>query len=183
MPPILRALPFSDRRSSVVVGGESIDVVPYQIVLWVGFAPAGEALPVPGAPRFPAILDTGFSGTFAITPNHLQQWAGVVWNTLPFDHLLRLEYSGVEVPHRRANVWIYPNQYGWRDHLDPLLPPYLLELPGGIAVYGDGVQVGRKATAQLVGPRLPLLGLRALSMNPLFLQIDATARQVWLDSL
>jgi hypothetical protein len=63
-----------------------------------------------------------------------------------------MEYQGVEVPHRRANIWLYPNQYGWRDHTDPFLPPYLLELSGGIAVFGDGVRVGTRETERLVGP-------------------------------
>src|SRR4051812_1718305 len=122
MPPILRALPYQDQKTSVTVGGESVGVVAYQIIVWVGFAHVGETAPAPGAPRVPAILDTGFSGTFAISPNQLQRWAGVAWNTLRFDQTLRLEYQGVKVPHRRANIWIYPNQYGWRDFVDPLLP-------------------------------------------------------------
>jgi hypothetical protein len=182
MYPVLRALPFANSKSQVTVAGESVEIVPYQIVIWVGFAQIGEVLPQQDAPRFPAILDTGFSGTFAITPTRLQNWAGAAWNTLPFNHTLRLEYSNVEVPHRGANLWIYPNQYGWRDLIDPLIPPHLLELHGGIAVFGDGVQVGKKETAQLIGPRLPLLGLRALSHARMQLHIDAAAQEVWLDS-
>jgi hypothetical protein len=183
MPPVLRALPYFDLPTSVTVAGEAVDIVAHQIVVWVGFAHRGETVPAPNAPRFPAILDTGFSGNVVISPNHLQRWAGVAWNTLPFDPTPRPNrYQGVIVPHRRGNIWIYPNQYGWRDFIDPLLPPSLLALNGGIAVYGDGAQVGAKETARLVGPRLPLIGVRALSTSPLFLQIDTTARQVWLDS-
>ena len=61
------ARPYFDRASSVIVGGDSVEVVPYQLVLWVAFASVGDDKP-PKEPRlFPAVLDTGFSGTFAIT--------------------------------------------------------------------------------------------------------------------
>jgi hypothetical protein len=180
MPPVLRALPYFDHRTSVRVGAATIDFVPFQIVVWVSFAPDGASTPLAGAPRFPAVLDTGFSGTFAITPGHLRRWAGIEWRTLPFDPRVRLQYHGVEVPHRRGNLWLYPNQYGWRDLIEPHIPPLLLELPG-IAVYGDGEQVGATATSRLIGPRLPLLGLRALTMNRVQLNIDTPNRAVWLD--
>ena len=182
MPPILRALPYSDSRTVALVRGAPIEVLAHQIIVWVGVALPHERQPLAHAPRFPAILDTGFSGTFAISPVQLERWAGLRWNTLPFDPTFLMKYFGVDVPHRRANLWLYPNQYGWRDCIDPIIPPRHLDLIGGIAVYGDGEQVGAAATARLVAPRPPLLGLRALAHNRLHLAVDAANRQVWLSS-
>jgi hypothetical protein len=182
MPPVLRALPYSDSRTTALVRGAPVEVLAHQIIVWVGVAQPQERRPSPNSPRFPAILDTGFSGTFAISPVQLERWADLKWNALPFDPTFRMKYFGVEVPHRRANLWVYPNQYGWRDEIDPIIPPRHLDLIGGIAVYGDGEQVGSAATARLVAPRLPLLGLRALAHNRLQLTIDAADREVWLSS-
>lgn len=104
------------------------------------------------------------------------------WQHLPYDPTLQVRYQGIPVPHRRANLWLIPNQYGWRDVVDPLIPPYLLQLNGGIAVYGDGVVVGVAQTAQLIAERLPILGLRAFGPSQLHLRVDAGTRSVWLDS-
>lgn len=98
------------------------------------------------------------------------------------DPTLNLYYAGVPVPRRAADLWVYPNQPGERDRFDPLLSPFRLKLDGGIAVYGDGVQVGVRATAQLVAPRLPLLGLRAFIASRARLQLDAGTRLVDLDT-
>ena len=181
MPPILRALPYYDHPSVVNAGGQGETVVAHQIVLWAGIAPIGQTQLVPGTPRFPVVLDTGFSGSFAITPNQLSQWAALNWASLPYDPTLKLSYGGIPVPHRRANLWLFPNQRGWRDLSDPLLSPYLLQLHGGIAVYGNNVVVGVAATAQLPGPRLPILGLRALTPGRLQLRLDAGNQSIDLD--
>jgi hypothetical protein len=164
-----------------VVGGQPIAVVAYQVVAWAAIARSENTIPPPHE-RFPVVIDTGFSGTFAIGPNQLARWAGIAWNTLLVDPTLNLEYNRVPVPHRRADLWMYPNLPGERDQLDPLLPPFHLRLDGGIAVYGDGVQVGVRATAQLVAPRLPLLGLRAFIASRARLSVDAGTRLVDLDA-
>jgi len=181
MPPVLRALPYFDHRTTIAFGGRTVDVVPFQIALWVSVARPAESAPAPNARRFPAVLDTGFSGTFAITPAQLREWAGIEWSSLLIEPGPELLYQNVPVPHRRANLWVYPNQYGWRDVFDPIMPPYRLELNRGIAVFGNGECVGVTATRTLTGPRVPLLGLRALSDNPVALQLDPPNRHVWLD--
>lgn len=178
MPPILRSLPYFEQTTAVVVDGQPISVVGCQIVAWVAIAQTGLSAPPPARERFPAIIDTGFSGSFAIGPDQLARWAGIAWHTLSVDPTLNLAYRGVPVPHRDADLWLFPNVPGQRDQFDPLLPPFHLVLEGGIAVYGDGVQVGVRATAQLVAPRLPLLGLRAFTTSRARLTVDAGSRLV-----
>lgn len=182
MPPVLRALPFFEQRTEIPIGTEVVEIAAYQIIVWVAVAPADQMVPPDPARRFPAVLDTGFSGMFSVSPSQLRRWGSVEWNELPYDPRGRPRYQGVEVPHRRGNIWLYPNQYGWRDSIDPLFPPLRIEMYGGIAVYGDGEQVGSAATTRLVAPRLPLLGLRALAHNRLQLTVDAANREVWLTS-
>lgn len=184
MPPVLRALPYFPHPTAIDFEAHGqrhrVDVMAYQIVVWVGIAPVGELHPAAGAPRFPAILDTGHTHNFAIRPTQLRDWTGIDWPRLPPEgHESR--YQGVAVPHRRANVWLYPNQHGWRDWVDPNPPPALLELHRGLAVYGDGVWLGTTGSERLTGPRLPLIGLRAISNSRAQFRVDAAQRSVWLD--
>ncbi len=182
MPPVLRALPYFAHSTEVFMRDERVEVRAYQIIVWVGIAGVGEFQPAPDAPRFPAILDTGHNHMFAIRPTQLREWAGVEWHLLPTEFGHQPKYNGVPVPHRRANLWLYPNQYGWRDFLDPHTPPALLELNEGVAVYGDGEWLGTGGSEKLAGPRLPLIGLRAVTSARLGLRIDADAQRVWIDA-
>lgn len=179
--PVLRSLPYFPRETAIALGAERVVVRPYQIIVWVSVARVGDIAPPAEPRRFPAILDTGHNDNFAITPRHLREWAGVSWADLPLEPGAERRYQGVPVPHRRANLWLHPNQYGWRDLFDPGMRPALLELDAGIAVYGDGEQVGVEGTTRLTGPRLPLLGLRALTTSRIKLRIDGEAQAVWAE--
>ncbi len=68
---------------------------------------------------------------------------------------------------RAATLWIHPNAPGKRRTNDQ--QPYALDLEEGIAVYPHDT-----------GPRLPVLGLRALTQNHLHLTIDGQQRTVSL---
>lgn len=179
--PILRSMPYFDHLSRVEWGSESLAVNPFQILVWVGLAPVGTDQLSHAVARFPALLDTGCGTSFIISPAQLRRWSGVEWRTLALNPGIERKHSGIPIPHRRANVWLFPNQYGRRDEIDPILPPVLLELRDGIAVFGDGEQVGVTETKKLPALRLPLLGLRALTAANLTLTIDAQAQRVWLD--
>ena len=84
-------------------------------------------------------------------------------------------------PPRRAYVWLHLNQSGWRDWIKPQSSPYRIELSDGITVYGNGEEVGSDArTKTLIAPRLPILGLRALTEVESQLHIDCARRLVTL---
>jgi hypothetical protein len=161
---ILRQLPFRDAASFVEVAGEPIAIRPYQIIVWVSLS-VSEVLDA-DAPRFPAVLDTGHNHNFSIRERQLLRWAGIGADMLP--QLGEILVNQREVPLLAVSLWIHQNRAGSNE----LLPrSYRLDLPQGIAVYAD----------ETIGaPRLPLLGLRGLVTNELYLTIDGTHRWVSL---
>jgi hypothetical protein len=181
MRPVLRALPYFHRPTTASVGTETVEVTSNQIIVWVGVIATNSGTSLRDVRRFPAILDTGHSGTFAIRPSQLRRWTGIEWNALAPEFGYLPLYQGVNVPHRRANLIIFPNQSGWRDEIDPIISPFVLELNEGLAVYGDGEWLGTRNSDRLTGPRLPLLGARALACARLDLRISTARRLVWLD--
>ena len=183
MPPLLRALPYYDRDTPITaVGtGAAEQARAYQFVVWVSATPVEQFELGPGARRFPAILDTGLNDNFAIAPVHLRAWAGIHWKDLPVEGVDRF-LGNAPVPTRRAYVWVHPNQSGWRDWVDPIIPAVRFELTGGITVYGNGEQVGPdERTKTLRAPRLPLVGLRALTGMGCRIRVDCARRMVDLD--
>ncbi len=123
--PILRSMPYFDRPSRVEWESESLAVNPFQILVWIGIAPVGTDRPSLTVRRFPALLDTGCGTSFIISPVQLRRWAGVEWRALPLNPGIERKHFGVPIPHRRANLWLFPNQYDRRDEIDPILPPTL----------------------------------------------------------
>jgi hypothetical protein len=165
---LLHKLPFFDIPTTAAVFGQPVRVKRDQIILWISVSlKGGDTLPSHTS-RFPVVLDTGASFNFAIREEQLNRWAGFDLGALP--RLGRIRVSGQEVPLLAANVWVHRNRPGERDtFLD--VPPYQLELDGGIAVYPRGMPNT---------PRLPILGLRALRRAKLFLAIDCQKGRVSL---
>ena len=104
MTTILRDLPYFDERTVVVVRNREVPIKSQQIVVWVSLAEIGQSELVSGTPRFPAILDTGFSHNFGIREEHLIQWAG-----LQPGYFRKLGYArvnNVAVPLRRRRCLV-----------------------------------------------------------------------------
>src|SRR5438132_1168718 len=114
MPTILDKLPFYDDFTTVTVQGHSYQILPWQIVVWVSLGPKGVRELDPRVPRFPAILDTGFTDTFLIHEQQLRRFAG-----LRPEHLRRrsdmFRPHGRQIPIHAANIWMHRNQPGERD--------------------------------------------------------------------
>ena len=152
MTAIVHHLPFSEKEDEVHVGLQRVPIKPYQIILWVNLT-AREVLELPpDAPRFPAILDTAHNHNFSIQSRHLTHWARVQPASLP--RLRWIREGGRLAPVHAGHVWIHPNVPGKRDEFSGA-PAFRLRLDQGLAVHPD----------DLVFPRLPLLGLRALVRN------------------
>ena len=129
--------------------GESVTVLPYQIVFWASIAPMGQSILDPRTPRFPIVLDSAFNHNFLIQERQLLRWAG-----LRPEHLRvlgHLHVYGQQVALHAANIWLHANQPGQRDTFADR-PGFCLQLDLGIAI------TPQPATQ----PRLPLLGLHAL---------------------
>jgi hypothetical protein len=165
---ILRGLPYFNEKPVVVVRNRAEAVKRQQIVVWVSLAEIEERELLPDTPRFPAILDTGFSHNFGIREELLVRWAGIHPACFPRTGDLRV--NNVTVSRYDADVWLYRNQSGQCAELEDDRP-FRLALNQGIAVYPAGTPHA---------PRLPVLGLRALKWTGLHLSIDSDRLRVRL---
>ncbi len=98
MTDVLRQLPLSVPPSTIEVCGHLIAIRPFQVVVWASLG-VEESLPI-GAPRFPAVIDTGHNHNFSIREQQLREWAGL-------RNLIQLNYILVnqqEVPLLKANL-------------------------------------------------------------------------------
>jgi hypothetical protein len=166
MTAILRRLPYLEASTQVRVGQESVPVKSYQIIIWVSLGPPLLREWDARLPRLPAILDTGHNHYFSIQESHLRRWGGLHPESLPERRSIR--ERGQTVRLRRAILWLYRNRPGEVTPLDS--KPVQFDLPEGIAVYPDSADF----------PRLPLLGLRALTKSRLRLTIDGRRLRVGL---
>ncbi len=151
---ILRALSFQESASTCIVGGETVAIRAYQIIVWISLCPR-EALAA-DAPRFPAVLDCAHNHNFSIREEQLA-WSGSRLDD--FSRIGNILVNREEVPLHQGHIWIHRNQPA----TTKLLPrPYYLAIPEGFAIHPAGT----------IGPRLPILGLRGIVKNRLKLNID-----------
>ncbi len=167
MPKILDRLPVVARDDTVIVRNETVRVKQAEIIVWVSVAVKTALGWNPAVPRFPAILDTGHTHNFSVQQEQLVRWAGIRPEMLRV--LRHIRQAGKRVPLHAANVWLHRNVPGGTAVRQDV-PPCLLELPDGIAI---------SSTTEPY-PRLPLLGLRAILSNHLYLAVDGEREQVTL---
>jgi hypothetical protein len=145
-------LAYHSEKTNVAVHDESVEVKAFQIIVWMSISPDPLSDWDPRTLRFPAILDIGHNHNFAMTENHLLKWAGLQVNLLT--PLGNVRERGERILLRRAGLWL---------HMDD--EPFKLDVAEGISVHtGDW-------------PRLPVLGLRALSNSKLQTFIYGDTRQ------
>jgi hypothetical protein len=146
-----------------------VQVKPYQIIVWVSVTPADLLEWESTLPRFPAILDPGNNHNFSLQEAHLRRWAHLAVPDLqPLGWILE---SRRRVRCYAASVWLHPNVPGTRTVPDGARPTRLV-LPEGIPVFPPPPGEERAS------PRLPLLGLRALTDNKLDTTSKGSKRQV-----
>jgi hypothetical protein len=163
---ILVRLPYATEHVTEVVRGESVRVRPFQIVVRVSITPLTLLGWDDRIPHFPAILDTGNNHNFSIRRDHLVRGAGLQSDVLRV--LGAMRERDHRLPLDAATIWLHrniPRERSVRSESEP----YPLEVREGITIYPDDI-----------GPRLPVLGLRALTLNRLYLSIDAEHRDVFL---
>ena len=146
-------LPYFSEKTKVKVHNEVVEVKAFQIIVWVSVASDATAAWDARVPRLPAILDIGNNHNFAITDAHLLKWAGI--HAASLIQLKSMRERGKKVPLVDAGLWL---------HTDG--EPFKIRIHEGIAVYdGDW-------------PRLPILGLRALTENKLQIFIYGDTKRV-----
>jgi hypothetical protein len=150
---IIDRLPFADRPHLINVRGKAVDVYRNQIILWISIDDLLRPLP--------AILDTGHGHNLSIGKGQLQRWSGA-----SLKRIGELEIGHQRVVQYAANVRLHRNLPGRATLRGDSHP---LEMPQGISVVEDGE-----------APRLPLMGLRTIVANRLWLVIDGYRRHVTL---
>jgi hypothetical protein len=146
-------LSYYKEKTSVTILNELVEVKAFQIIVWVSVASRTVFDWDPTILRFPAILDIGNNHNFALSDEHLVKWARIKPDSLV--ELQRMREKGIRVPLRAARLWLHTGA-----------APFRLEVDDGIAVYGSD------------GPRLPTLGLRALTNSKLQTFIYGNTKQV-----
>jgi hypothetical protein len=145
--------PYYSEKSKLAVRDEIVEVKAHQIIVWVSISSDESSEWDPRLPRLPAILDTGTTHNFSLTEDHLLAWAGIHVGSL--GNLGRVRIEGRNAPLCNVGLWL---------HTDGA--PFELEVDSGIAVLeGDW-------------PRLPILGLRALTNSKLQTFIYGDTKQV-----
>lgn len=164
---LLDRAPIPRESSEIVVGGERVRIRANQIIVWLSLTarPTQELNPM--VRDFPAVLDTGHTHTFSIQSRHLAQWAGLSIDSLPVTGTVR--ERGRRITRRAARIWIRPSAAGSQARLADVRP-FLLTNFEGIAVYPP----------DLMFPRLPILGLGAISDNRLVLIVNGRRREATL---
>jgi hypothetical protein len=169
MPLIIDRLPYFTGPTFANVGSETVQVKSYQIIIWVSVTAADLLEWDPATPRFPAILDPGNNHNFSIQEAHLQRWAQLTPADLTPLALIMERRRSVRC--YAANVWLHSNVPETRD-VQAGAEPARLVLPDGIPVFPP------PGADELPFPRLPLLGLRALTDNKLDTHIQGSKRLV-----
>jgi hypothetical protein len=156
MPTVIRRLPFVDKDRELLLRGSSFSLRRDQTIVWLSVLQTGVQFDRNSTvPRFPAILDTGHNHNFIIQKRHLELWANTSTEMLTPAGALYVNNKPVEL--YDANVWLHCNIAG-QINPDEGSEPIELPINGGIAISTEG-------------PRLPLLGIRALRSAGLYIAI------------
>jgi hypothetical protein len=170
---LIDRLPIPSLENSFTLpGGLAVPGKALQPIVWISVAPP-HVVDLPGtAPRFPAVIDTGFNQTLLIQDWHLQMWGGVNPADLQVFPGEPAHYGSQAWHFRIGDIWLHPNQPG-EAAIAENSRPFCLEVHPGILIVSE--QERRQ--------RLPLLGMRALAWNRLKLRLEFDSPQLGFLSL
>jgi hypothetical protein len=163
---ILDRLPIPQTDRVVSVGTDYVRLKKDQIIVWISLTADDVVRWKPTAQVMPAILDTGHTHHFAIQNQHVVLWAGMQPDRM---HALgNIRHGNEKIPLYALRVWLHGNR---RNEMALAgNEPRFLDMPEGIAVFPAAARY----------PRLPLLGLRALVGNQLYLTVNGQRESVTL---
>jgi hypothetical protein len=158
----LKNLSFSAAPTDLVVPwAQTVRLKPFQLVVWVSLSPRGMSRLPEDVPRLPALLDTGHNHNLSLREQHLP-YSGLTpdqleWRGTP----LRVRDASSrewEVARLLVDVWVHSNTTRLSRR------PFPLRLGAvGAACYPE--------RGPVAGPFLPLIGLRALCVNSVDLEL------------
>jgi hypothetical protein len=159
-------------RGAWRVGSTHITVKSRQIVVGISIAIDSDNEFRPDRPIIPAILDTGFNQTFAIHQYHLEESAGIPKPALAYSGATKT-YLGHDYDRCFASIWLHRAPFQARQATQTSLRPVLLSRSKEIIVYKyNKMQQAKNIGENDVYPRLPLLGMEALTLNQLRLYVN-----------
>ena len=162
MPLVIDRLPIPNSpRNVTLANGDIVEIKPLQPIVWISISPPEIVLPGIDAPRFPAVIDTGFNNTLLIQDSHLERWADLSAGKLRLSPVEPVAIWGQRLHFRLADVWLYSHEME-KPALASNQMPHCLEMHPGIVVVA-------KEHREL---RLPLLGMRGLAWNKTRLEVD-----------
>lgn len=170
---------FSVKRDIQLPDGKPEEIKANQILLWMSVTPQGSLPPSANAPRFPVIFDTGLNISMTMRCNHFIDWADVEQPEYQF--LGDTSCNGSTVILFDVDAWLYKNAPGRNDQILNQSPIRLV-LKGGLGVYNATPSQQELLMSddplQEPGPRLPTLGMFAITANKLSIQIEGWRRRV-----
>jgi hypothetical protein len=151
---------ISREKIYIKVQGQDLTIRPFQIMLWACLTPTNQFTPPSAAHRFPILVDTGHTHNFSISEKHLRNWARLkVKQFLKYPNPVMVnDASGNnhQMPLYDGCLWLLPNNNS--------TSPFRVDLDGGFTLFPENLGV--------LGPRIPLLGGRALSTAKFILTVD-----------
>jgi hypothetical protein len=164
MQTLIESSPLSRTESVMLPSGERVSLLAGRAIVWVSVTPRNVILLPSDWPRFPAVVDTGFNGTFLISERELHKRAGVGLDDLILISPTRVGWRSIRgqvVPPYQATVWIHRNHPQQRDPASA---------DQAFAVYpGGGILV---TPTERPLARMPLLGTQLLESCGLRLSLE-----------
>jgi hypothetical protein len=171
--------------------GKTVKIHPFELVIPIALGPS-DGDDEQSLLMFPAKIDTGFNHNLALAYRHLASadWANQSLDRFGLASNEQFTFRIADGSERDfwtydADLWIVGNQ-----KKDPA--PYEVNLNGGFVVYQEhhpdeydsaGAYIGPppgEVAKPPLGPRLPLIGNRALHKAGVFLDVDYTKRKFCL---
>lgn len=170
MPAYVDGMPFSDVDRAGTIGAVPVIICAYQPIVLVSLThpkvttlqPASSTSPPRTPSKFPAIVDTGFTGALFLQEQHLTAASGSQLTMINLPPAVGATMQGVTGnttthPCRQVRVWLHPY---------PATSPHS---PLDLGVVDATIYLTPPGSAQPLGPQLPLLG--ALSFTPRKLRV------------
>jgi hypothetical protein len=158
----LKDLSFSANPMEIVgPDTPALQLKPFQLVIWISLSARGTLQLPANAPRLPAILDTGHNHNLSLREEQLVR-AGLppeAWEWRGASLKIR-DSSSVEwdIPRLLVDVWLHSNLARFKHH----------PLPIRLGAHGAACY---PAQGPVLGPRLPVVGMRAFCLASLALEL------------
>lgn len=175
---------FGDKRDIKLPDGEPEKLKANQILLWMSIRPKGSSRPNASAPRFPVIFDSGLNISMTMRRSHFLKWVDHMQREQAYVRSGRTSCNGRNVSLFSVEAWLYRNAPDTNDQILNQAPNRIV-LAEGLGVYDETKSPEEFLIVDKLskdpGPRLPTLGILAITANQLSIHIDGKRRRVRIE--